>query len=94
MSSTSSTLVARLSNGNLILRLGAAHQSQDLTLLETGEPMYSPVTQVHLRFQGKAFQGLEHSDICCSLFQEGPIFTEDLIKENEEFVIRTGRYSP
>ncbi|CAN6457469.1 unnamed protein product [Victoria cruziana] len=39
MSSTSSTLVARLSNGNLILRLGAAHPSQDLTLLETGEPI-------------------------------------------------------
>ncbi|XP_031482064.1 uncharacterized protein LOC116252117 isoform X3 [Nymphaea colorata] len=64
--SNSSALFARLSNGNLILRLGAAHPSQDLTLLETGEPMYSPVTQ------------------------EGPIFTEDLIRENEEFVIRTG----
>ncbi|KAF3788368.1 hypothetical protein EJ110_NYTH20974 [Nymphaea thermarum] len=43
--SNSSTLFARLSNGNLILRLGSAHPSQDLTLLESGEPMYSPVMQ-------------------------------------------------
>ncbi|KAF5206327.1 Rab3 gtpase-activating protein catalytic subunit [Thalictrum thalictroides] len=35
-------------------------------MLETGEPVYSPVTQ------------------------EGPLLTEDLIKEAEEFVLRTG----
>ncbi|XP_068338219.1 uncharacterized protein [Pyrus communis] len=59
-------LYARLSTGELVLRLGASSPSGDLTMLETGEPVYSPVTQ------------------------EGPLLTEDLIKENEEFVLRTG----
>ncbi|XP_027342313.1 rab3 GTPase-activating protein catalytic subunit-like [Abrus precatorius] len=62
----SSLLYARLSTGELVLRLGADCPSGDLTLLETGEPVYSPVTQ------------------------EGPLLTEDLIKETEEFVLRTG----
>lgn len=26
------------------------------------------------------------------VYQEGPLLTEDLIKENEEFVLRTGRF--
>ncbi|XP_028944730.1 uncharacterized protein [Malus domestica] len=59
-------IYARLSMGELVLRLGASSPSGDLTMLETGEPVYSPVTQ------------------------EGPLLTEDLIKENEEFVLRTG----
>ncbi|XP_061368119.1 uncharacterized protein LOC133311118 [Gastrolobium bilobum] len=59
-------LYARLSTGELVLRLGAHCPCGDLTLLETGEPVYSPVTQ------------------------EGPLLTEDLIKETEEFVLRTG----
>ncbi|TQD71859.1 hypothetical protein C1H46_042608 [Malus baccata] len=59
-------IYARLSMGELVLRLGARSPSGDLTMLETGEPVYSPVTQ------------------------EGPLLTEDLIKENEEFVLRTG----
>ncbi|KAJ1441341.1 Rab3 GTPase-activating protein catalytic subunit [Sesbania bispinosa] len=59
-------LYARLSTGELVLRLGALCPSGDLTLLETGEPAYSPVTQ------------------------EGPLLSEDLIKETEEFVLRTG----
>lgn len=39
-------LYARLRTGELVLRLGADCPSGDLTLLETGEPAYSPVTQV------------------------------------------------
>ncbi|XP_050218959.1 uncharacterized protein LOC126669514 [Mercurialis annua] len=64
--SSNGILYARLCNGELVLRLGADHPSDNLTILETGEPIYSPVTQ------------------------EGPLLTEDLIKENEEFVLRTG----
>ena len=39
-------LYARLSSGELVLRLGAHCPAGDLTMLETGEPVYSPVTQV------------------------------------------------
>ncbi|KAF9590423.1 hypothetical protein IFM89_035258 [Coptis chinensis] len=63
---SSSALYARVSTGDLVLRLGAHQPSGNLTMLETGEPVYTPVTQ------------------------EGPILTEDLIKEAEEFVLRTG----
>lgn len=59
-------LYAKISNGELVLRLGADKQCDSLKMLETGEPIYTPVTQ------------------------EGPLLTEDLIKENEEFVLRTG----
>ncbi|XAR67429.1 hypothetical protein NMG60_11002192 [Bertholletia excelsa] len=59
-------LYARISTGELVLRLGADKQSDSLTMLETGEPVYTPV------------------------MQEGPLLTEDLIKETEEFVLRTG----
>lgn len=37
---------ARLRSGQLVVRLGADYPSGNLALLETGEPMYSPVTQV------------------------------------------------
>lgn len=59
-------LYARITTGELVLRQGADHPSDSLTMLETGEPVYSPVTQ------------------------EEPLLTEDLIKETEEFVLRTG----
>lgn len=59
-------LYARISTGELVLRLGADSPFSNVTMLETGEPVYSPVTQ------------------------EAPLFTEDLIKETEEFVLRTG----
>lgn len=59
-------LYARLSTGELVLRLGADRPFGNVTMLETGEPVYCPVTQ------------------------EGPLLTEDLIKETEEFVLRTG----
>eukprot|EP00258_Populus_trichocarpa_P010068 XP_002317338.3 uncharacterized protein LOC7483626 isoform X1 [Populus trichocarpa] len=59
-------LYARISTGELVLRLGADRPADNLTMLETGEPVYSPITQ------------------------EGPLLTEDLIKETEEFVLRTG----
>ncbi|GAB2277769.1 hypothetical protein Dimus_012473 [Dionaea muscipula] len=59
-------LYARINNGELVLRLGADRPADNLTMLETGEPIYAPVTQ------------------------EGPLLTEDLIRENEEFVLRTG----
>ncbi|KAG2297141.1 hypothetical protein Bca52824_043810 [Brassica carinata] len=52
--------------GELVLRLGAQHQVENLIMLETGEAVYAPVTQ------------------------DGPLLTEDLIKETEELVLRTG----
>ncbi|XP_022151309.1 uncharacterized protein LOC111019274 isoform X2 [Momordica charantia] len=61
-----SVLYAKLNNGELSLRLGADCPFGDLKMLETGEAVYSPVTQ------------------------EGPLLTEDVIKETEEFVLRTG----
>ncbi|KAF2314205.1 hypothetical protein GH714_024058 [Hevea brasiliensis] len=64
--SSSHILYARLSNGENVLRLGTDRPADNLTILETGEPVYSPITQ------------------------EGPLLTEDLIRENEEFVLRTG----
>ncbi|KAK7300055.1 hypothetical protein RJT34_10887 [Clitoria ternatea] len=63
---TSPVLYARLNSGELVLRLGTNRPAGDLTLLETGDPVYSPITQ------------------------EGPLLTEDLIRETEEFVLRTG----
>ncbi|KAK4771143.1 hypothetical protein SAY87_031675 [Trapa incisa] len=63
---TSPILYARLSTGELIRRLGADRPSDNLVMLETGEPIYFPATQ------------------------EGPLLTEDLIKETEEFVLQTG----
>ncbi|CAM8949693.1 unnamed protein product [Rhodiola kirilowii] len=57
---------ARVASGELVLRLGADHPCDGVTMLETGEPVYSPITQ------------------------EGPLLTEDVIRETEEFVLRTG----
>ncbi|OMO83495.1 Rab3 GTPase-activating protein catalytic subunit [Corchorus capsularis] len=62
----SSALYARISSGELVLRLGANQPADNLTMLETDEPIYSPITQ------------------------EGPLLTEDLIRETEELVLRTG----
>ncbi|KAK8358388.1 hypothetical protein V6Z12_A04G014900 [Gossypium hirsutum] len=45
---------------------GANQLIENLAMLETGEPIYSPITQ------------------------EGPLLTEDLIRETEELVLRTG----
>lgn len=56
----------KTNTGEHVLRLGASHQSDNLTMLETGEAIYAPVTQ------------------------EGPVLTEDLAREAEEFVLRTG----
>ncbi|XP_039058785.1 rab3 GTPase-activating protein catalytic subunit-like isoform X2 [Hibiscus syriacus] len=61
-----SALYARISTGELVLRQGANQLAENMTMLETGEPIYSPITQ------------------------EGPLLTEDLIKETEELVLRTG----
>ncbi|XP_010278637.1 PREDICTED: rab3 GTPase-activating protein catalytic subunit-like isoform X2 [Nelumbo nucifera] len=67
MVSSSPIMYARINSGNLVLRLGADHCSKkNLTLLETGESIFSPVTQ------------------------EGPVLTEELIRETEEFVMQTG----
>ncbi|CAE6241412.1 unnamed protein product [Arabidopsis arenosa] len=63
---TGSLLYAKSNSGELILRLGVYHQVENLTMLETGEPVYAPITQ------------------------EGPLLTEDLIRETEELVLRTG----
>lgn len=46
--SSSPILYARLSTGELIQRLGADHPSDNLLMLETGEPIYFPATQVCL----------------------------------------------
>ncbi|KAD4386032.1 hypothetical protein E3N88_26201 [Mikania micrantha] len=59
-------MYARVNSGDLVLRLGAAKQCENLTMLETGEPVYAPV------------------------MQEEPLLTEDLVKETEEFILRTG----
>nr|XP_019701712.1 LOW QUALITY PROTEIN: rab3 GTPase-activating protein catalytic subunit-like [Elaeis guineensis] len=64
--SPSHNIYARTCKGESVLRLGAIHPSENLTMLETDEPVYSPVTQ------------------------EGPVLTEELIKETEDFVLRTG----
>ncbi|XP_021852729.1 uncharacterized protein [Spinacia oleracea] len=61
-----SFLYAKTNTGDLVVRLGVSHQAENLTLLETGEPVYAPLTQ------------------------EGPLLTEDLAREAEEFVLRTG----
>ncbi|CAA7409134.1 unnamed protein product [Spirodela intermedia] len=60
------TIYAKVRTGAHVLRLGAGNPSKNLTMLETGEQIYSPLTQ------------------------EGPVLTEELIKETEEFVLRTG----
>lgn len=39
-------LYARLSTGELVLRLGADRPFGNVAMLETGEPVYCPVTQV------------------------------------------------
>ncbi|KAK9057069.1 hypothetical protein SSX86_024436 [Deinandra increscens subsp. villosa] len=59
-------MYARISTGELVLRLGADKRLENTTLLDTGEPVYTPV------------------------MQEWPLLTEDIIKETEEFVLRTG----
>lgn len=90
-------MYARDSTGDYILRLGANCLCENLTLLETGEPIYSPILQVrcfvissylHI-FIVLPFLISEHFTICT---QEGPIMTAELIKETEELVLRTGRY--
>lgn len=42
----SAIIYARINTGELVIRLGADHPSGDITMLETGESVYSPVTQV------------------------------------------------
>ncbi|MBA0722100.1 hypothetical protein Golax_009580, partial [Gossypium laxum] len=64
--SAGSALYARLKTGELVFRQGANQLIENLPMLETGEPIYSPITQ------------------------EGPLLTEDLIRETEELVLRTG----
>nr|GLL22566.1 rab3 GTPase-activating protein catalytic subunit [Ipomoea trifida]GMC74536.1 rab3 GTPase-activating protein catalytic subunit [Ipomoea batatas] len=61
----SRVLYAKLTTGELVLRLGV-NKLSDLQMLETGEPIYTAV------------------------IQEAPLLTEDIIKETEEFVLRTG----
>lgn len=39
-------LYARISTGELVLRLGADKPFDNVTMLETGEPVYTPVMQV------------------------------------------------
>lgn len=41
-------LHAKTNTGDVIVRLGVSHQADDLTLLETGEPVYAPLSQVCL----------------------------------------------
>lgn len=43
--SQSPELYAKLRDGRLVLRLGADHPADELRMLETGEPVYSPLTQ-------------------------------------------------
>lgn len=60
-------MYAKVGSGESVVRLGAEKECENLTLLETGEPVYAPV------------------------MQEEPLLTEDLVKETEEFILRTGR---
>ena len=87
-------LYARLSNGELALRLGADCPFGDHKMLETGEAVYSPVTQVRLMVLDLFISVKECKGLIQPIFcgQEGPLLTEDVIKETEEFVLRTGRY--
>ncbi|XP_057833220.1 uncharacterized protein LOC131043965 isoform X2 [Cryptomeria japonica] len=59
-------LYAKTKSGKLVPRLGVLHAAEKLVMLETSEPVFSPITQ------------------------EGPILTEDLIRETEELILRTG----
>lgn len=59
-------MYAKVGSGESVVRLGAEKECENLTLLETGEPVYAPV------------------------MQEEPLLTEDLVKETEEFILRTG----
>jgi hypothetical protein len=47
--SPDSEMCARDSTGDYALRLGADRASENLTLLETGEPIYAPTLQVRCR---------------------------------------------
>lgn len=69
-----SILYARISTGELVLRLGAGRPSDNLMMLETGEPIYVPVTQVWLIHHAKQqFPFLENClllpsfDLCASV---------------------------
>ena len=46
--SPSNMLYAQINSGDYVLRLGADLPSEGLTMLETGEPIYSPITQVQM----------------------------------------------
>ncbi|KAL4554769.1 hypothetical protein LXL04_037373 [Taraxacum kok-saghyz] len=59
-------MYAKVSSGERVLRLGCHTRLENTTLLETCEPVFTPV------------------------MQEGPLLTEDVIKETEELVLRTG----
>lgn len=41
-----SRIYAKLKSGELVLRIGADGPAENLTMLETGEPILSPITQV------------------------------------------------
>ena len=95
--SRDSGIYASNSSGGHVLRLGVDCASGNLTLLETGEPVYSPILQVscwivcYFIFYGAFFQ---YSECLHNIYvQEGPIMTAELIKETEELVLRTGRYA-
>ena len=96
--SPDSEMYARDSTGDYVLRLGADRSSEDLTLLETGEPIYSPTLQVRCSVafpEVHLFVMLPFiiSESAITYLQEGPIMTAELIKETEELVLRTGRYA-
>lgn len=43
-------MYARLATGELVLRLGVDHPCEGVTMLDTGEPVYAPITQVPCLF--------------------------------------------
>lgn len=89
-------LYAKVNTGELILRLGMDSKS-DLRMLETGEPIYTPIMQVRgqeqmLWYEFDTFHFNYWLFMTMSIYmQEEPLLTEDLIKETEELVLRTGR---
>lgn len=50
-SSINSNLYAKISTGDLLVRCGAIREAEGLTMLETGEPVFSPRTQVCIQLK-------------------------------------------
>ena len=66
-------IYAKIKIGEKVLRLGADRPAGDLLMLETGEPVYSPITQVRKCFYS-AFSPFWYRLLMVPLFMEGIFF--------------------